>query len=79
MYVQPYTPHTNQRGTDLSITPGLLTKSATPLMSAGPSFIVPAAACTTALSIVSKKGVTQPEAIIAETTPMPKSTDTGTF
>jgi hypothetical protein len=31
------------------------------------------------LSIVSKKGVTQPEAIIAETTPMPKSTDAGTF
>ena len=46
-------------------------------MSAGSSFISPAAAYTTALSIVKMMGVTAPEAITAEPTAMVKEVDKG--
>jgi hypothetical protein len=47
---------------------GCLNNLKTPSLSAAVSFIFPAAASTTALSIVSTNGVTAPEAMIAEPT-----------
>ena len=71
------TPHTRSAGTDKNVLYGLLIKFTTPSLIAGRSFICPAAAYTTALSIVSTIGVTALEASNAEPIAIFKSTCNG--
>jgi len=75
--VAKITPHTRSAGIDKNVLYGLLIKFKTPSLIAGRSFICPAAAYTTALSIVSTIGVTALEARKAEPIAIFKSTCNG--
>ena len=79
MYVEVQTPHTSKKGNEKNMVYGRLTKLKMPSFNAAPSFICPAAACMTALSIVRTNGVTAAEAIIAEPIAIYMSTASGTF